>query len=109
MKYKKVTKQDVYEVLVSVALDLSSHCGDPINVRNIASLLKTSRYQAKKYIDELKKDGLVKLTCFAIPSDDELYPPYWGYVLTQKGASTDYYKEAENRHLALLKECFCLQ
>lgn len=104
MKYKKITCDDVYKVLVRVHLNIMGFgC---INVINIASLLKTSRYQAKKYIDELKRDGMVELECINLSDDEELYPPYWGYMLTEKGRDTGYYRKSEEKEIALIKGIF---
>ena len=106
MKYKKISKDDVYKVLVNVRIDISGfNC---INLVNIASFLDTSRYQVKKYIKELKNDGMVKLIYFSYIDyyGEENIPPYWGYRLTEKGEDTDYFREAEKRELKLIEECF---
>jgi hypothetical protein len=97
MKYKKITKDDVYRILVNVALDISSPVSI-INISNIASLLKTSRYQVKKYIDLMVKDGVAELKFEMIYDDEELYPPYWGYRLTPKGKDTDFYKNKDGEN-----------
>jgi len=62
----------------------------------------------KKPIDRMKKDGLVELVCLNVSPEDEIFPPYWGYQLTQKAQSIDSYKEIEQRSTELLKECFGL-
>lgn len=106
MKYEKITRQDVYEVLVSTSLDIMNPIGGIINLVDIAGFLKTSRYQVKKYIDEMKTEGMVELHSVSIPCEDEVYPPYWGYTLTERGKNTDYYKEQDKKHENILKECF---
>ncbi|QOY37644.1 hypothetical protein AWH56_008705 [Anaerobacillus isosaccharinicus] len=105
MKYKKITQDDVYRKIVAISVNVmnSFHA---INISNLASLLGTSRYQVKKYIDELKNKGFVELKCFNLSTDEELYPPYWGYHLTEKGRDTDYYREQERQEEELIKECF---
>ena len=105
MKYKKIYKADVYELLVNITLNVMN-CTNCINVINIASLLETSRYQAKKYIDELRKEELVKLVCINCSDEEELYPPYWGYVLTDKGRDTDYYRQEQAKEIDLINKIF---
>ncbi|MDR7856029.1 hypothetical protein [Tissierella sp.] len=105
MKYRKITQEDVYKLLVGISVSVMNTF-DCINIVNIASLLKTSRYQVKKYIDELKNQGMVELVCVDISSEDEPYPPYLGYVLTKKGRDTHFYREAEQKETELIKEIF---
>ena len=88
-KYEKITKEDVLNILVKCAVDELKSGHGLMNVINIASLLKTSKYQVRKYTKELRNEGLIKLICEFFYSDEELYPPYWGYVLTEKGMKTD--------------------
>ena len=107
--YARISKDDVYEKMVSCSLDFMNPIGGAINLKNLAELLKTSRYRVKKYIDELKIEGLVELKCVAIPYDEyesDAYPPYWGYVLTEKGRKTKYYKEQEKIEYELIKKHF---
>lgn len=105
MKYKKVNQSDVYDVLANVALNIMSPI-DVINISNIASLLKTSKYQAKKYVDILVKDNMAELKCESIYDEDDVLPPYWGYRLTEKGKDTEQFKAKEKRHLEIIEECF---
>lgn len=109
MKYKKISKGDVYKRMVGISLNFMNPTGGAINIKNLAHLLNTSRYQVKKHIDELKKDELVELKCIAIPYDEhesDPYPPYWGYVLTEKARQTEYYKEQEEKENQLIQEYF---
>lgn len=106
MRYKKITQDDVYKTLVSTSVDPMNPIGGIISLVNIASLLKTSRYQVKKYIDELKQIGFVELKSVDISTEDEAYPPYHGYTLTEKGKNTDYYKKQDDLQEQLLRECF---
>lgn len=105
MKYTKISKDSIYNLLVGIDLDIMNpiRC---INIVNMAELLKTSRYQVKKYIDILKSEDLVTLKMVDVSSDEELYPPYWGYCLTDKGKDTDYYKRKRIEEDKLIKECF---
>jgi len=105
MKYKKIKQDDVYNILVNVAQDIMSPI-DVINISNIASLLKTSKYQVKKYIDIMVKDNMVELKCEIIHDEYEVIPPYWGYRLTEKGKDTKQYKAKQKRHLEIIEECF---
>jgi Mn-dependent DtxR family transcriptional regulator len=105
MNYIKVTKDDVYKIIVNnqVAIMCPIKC---VNLVNIANILKTSRYQVKKCIEELKADGLIELTFENVSNSEELYPPYWGYTLTAKGIDTEYYREAEKKERELFEKCF---
>lgn len=106
MKYTKVTRDDVYGILVSTALSLFNPIGGAINITNIAHLLETSKYQVKKYMDELKEQGMVELKCFNNWDEEENHPPYWGYVLTDKGRETKYFKDREEKDIRHMQECF---
>jgi hypothetical protein len=106
MRYKKISEKEVFETLIQTNLDFMNPLDGAINLCNIAYLLKTSRYQVKKYIDSLKGKGITELKCINIYSDEEIYPPYWGYVLTEKGKQTTEYKKFQEKHLEIIKECF---
>lgn len=98
MEYKKVSRDDVYSRLIGLSFDWMNPMGGAINLVNLASLLQTSRYQVKKHIDELKRLRYVELKSFLIQDEDEIYPPYWGYVLTEEGRETDVYKKRLEEH-----------
>lgn len=104
--YEKITKEQVFKVLVGITLDFIAP-DHVINLVNIADFLKTSRYQVKKYMDELREEGLVELkTTMAYNSEDEPSIPYTGYQLTAKAKETDQFKKLQNEHLALVESCF---
>lgn len=100
-KYKKITKTDVFDMVMSITLDFMSPL-KTINLVNIASLLKTSRYQVKKYMNELKKEGLVELKYDTIHLEDELPILYWGYGLTTKGKETELFINKKKEYTKLL-------
>lgn len=104
MRYKKISKEDVYRTLVSTSLEIHNPMMGAINLVNIANLLDTSRYQVKKHIDALKEEGMVELKYFLLYSEYDNLPPYWGYLLTEKGKSTKYYKEEEQRLIKSFEE-----
>lgn len=99
MRYKKISKEDVFNLLVGTSLDFMNQMEGCISIKELSRLLKTSRYQVKKYMDELKRDNLVELRYYLLPITTnydyelEYRPPYWGYVLTNKGRETSIYKE----------------
>ncbi|MGE5473152.1 MAG: hypothetical protein ACM3UU_02905 [Ignavibacteriales bacterium] len=109
MEYKKVTRDEVLRVFINASLDIMSPIGG-ISLVEVANYLKTSRYQVKKIVNELKKEELLELKCVNLSPDPEwddgVYPPYWGYCLTEKGKELDIYKVAEEKHNKILKECF---
>lgn len=104
--YKRITKDDVYALLVGTSLDFMNPIGGAISLVHLAKFLNTSRYQVKKYIDQLLEVGFVELKMFIIPDEEELYPPYWGYRLTEKGKETTYYKTRYDEHEKIFNECF---
>ncbi|WP_341877615.1 hypothetical protein [Defluviitalea saccharophila] len=105
-KYKKISKEDVLKLLASIAADPLNPTGGIINIVNIAEVLKTSRYQVKKCINELKHAGVVELDHIDVSEEDEIYPPYWGYALTEKGKQHPVYKETKEKTMKIFKECF---
>ena len=73
-KYKQISPMDVGKVLVNISLDCMAPV-DNITLVNIASLLKTSRYQVKKYMKLLVEYGVAEYSVQSIYSEDELLPP----------------------------------
>lgn len=61
-----------------------------------------------KHIKSLKGKGLIKYKSILIGSDEDFYPPYNGYGLTDKGRVkfASELKEISDRQTALIKECF---
>lgn len=91
MKYEKITKERVLDVFISIEFSWDGiGC---INIKNTASLLKTSVYQVKKYVKELKKENFVELIMIDInnyhDNESDLYPPYWGYRITEGFKKTE--------------------
>lgn len=95
MNYQKITQEDLYKLLARLATDCMNPIGGTINLKNLAQLMKTSRYQVKKYMNELQEKEFVELVCLNLSDEEELYPPYWGYVLTAKGKDTDTFRKIE--------------
>lgn len=104
--YTLVSENDVYRKLVHLKLNLFNPVGGAINIKNLSSLLHTSTYQVRKHMRSLRDQGMVELKCMPIPYDEELYPPYWGYMLTEKGCQTDYYAKANTDHERIISEIF---
>jgi hypothetical protein len=91
--YEVIEMNQVFDIICKCSIDFMS----PINIVNvisIANLLKTSRYQVKKQISKLKSFGFIELECVFIPDEYEIFPPYWGYGVTEAGTTTDTYKKA---------------
>lgn len=104
--YTIVSEDDVYRKLVHLKMNLFNPIGGAINIKNLANLLYTSEYQVRKHIHSLRDKGMVELKCFQIPDEEEMYPPYWGYTLTEKGCKTEYYAKANEEHNRIIVECF---
>lgn len=105
LKYKKISKDDVYSLLVKIDLDIMNPIGC-INIVNMAEFLKTSKYKVKKYVNALRNEKMIVLKMVDISSDEKLYPPYWGYGLTDEVRSTEYYKQKSIEEDEIIKECF---
>lgn len=105
-EYSRITENDVVNVIIKTA-----HNWDGVGIispSNIAHLLNTSRYQVDKYIKSLKNEGLLKYTSVNIGCEEELFPPYNGYKLSEKGTSVyaKELKESEEKEIRLIEECF---
>lgn len=105
-KYKETTKDDVFGVLVSASCDVFNPVNGIINIVNVASILGTSKYQTRKHIKSLVAEGLVLLDMCTVPDEEECYPPYWGYTLTEKGKETEKYKQRMEQSIKLINEVF---
>jgi hypothetical protein len=87
-KYKKITKKDVLDLITNNRLDIDFN-EIMFSASIVATLLKTSLYQARKYLRELEKEnkicyGKVQISCNRDYSgyctcDNHL--PKWGYRL----------------------------
>jgi Mn-dependent DtxR family transcriptional regulator len=104
--YSAVTEMDVVNIILRTAEDWQG-CGI-IAPSNIASLLETSRYQVDKHIKSLKQKGLVQYKSIMLSSEDDYYPPYNGYCLTETGRKTfeKELKEISDRQCELIQQCF---
>lgn len=104
-KYEKITKEQVLDVLYSVAMDFIAP-DSVINLVNIADHLKTSRYQVKKYMDELKEEGMVELKSTTAYKDEDSSLPYIGYTLTEKARTSEEYLKRQQENMDLIESCF---
>lgn len=102
MKYVPTSPFRVFQILVSCEMD----CTAPIqciNLVNIASILKTSKYYVKKAMKVLVQKGYAQLEHEVIREDDFVLP-YCGYGLTEKARNTPYYHRQDEAEMKLLKE-----
>lgn len=104
--YLVVSEMDVINIILRTAEDWQGV--GIISPSNVASLLKTSRYQVDKHIKSLKKQGLIKYSSTMIGSEEDYYPPYNGYGLTKEGKVkfAKELKEIADRNIELIKKCF---
>jgi Mn-dependent DtxR family transcriptional regulator len=104
--YSVVSEMDVINIILRTAEDWQGV--GIISPSNIASLLKTSRYQVDKHIKSLKKKELIEYKSIMIGSEEDFYPPYNGYGLTKEGKVkfAKELKEIADRDIELIKECF---
>ena len=92
-KYRKITKEDVLDVLIDCNLSFINYT-DTVSIPNISYLLKTSKYQVRKYINELKKDGLVENGFIHAMEYDTCHLPTKGFLMTKKAEELEKYKIA---------------
>lgn len=59
MTYEKITEFDVYSKMRGIEIDPMS-CGYGMSVPQLASLLKTSKYQVRKHIKTLFDKGVIE-------------------------------------------------
>lgn len=101
-KYQKITKQDVLNLLMDINISVMN----PTNIMSIpciSNCLETSKYQVRKYIKELKNDGLVDKDCYCIdPEYSSLC--YFGFKITDKAKKLDIYKEKEQQERNLINK-----
>ena len=104
MKYQKITKHILFKFMCEIDADIMNP-GFPISIPNISELLHTSKYQVRKYMLELREEGLVKSECIYYdgnPSYEtgELYDDprlIRGWNLTDEGRKTITYIEAQQK------------
>lgn len=95
---KYVTEYEVLSAFIDAALDVSSF-ESVVSVVYVAKALRISRYRVKKLIDSLRNEGLLELHCVNTSWDGEdINPPYWGYMITEKAKETDQYKALAERY-----------
>lgn len=58
-QYQKITEYDVYRLLLGIDLE-PMNAGHGISTHNVATILKTSYYQANKYLKALEVKNAVK-------------------------------------------------
>lgn len=108
MKYRKITKEQVLNILIQCHISIMNPT-DVISVPNIAYLLKTSEYQVRKHINELKQEGLVQVGYFPKSClDDEMTLPLKGFCITSKARESEQYKIAEKQEKEIIKKSFTL-
>ena len=102
--YRKITEEDVFTVIIHIALDPFQHTEGVISAPNIADFLGTSVYQVRKHISELVKKNLVERAAGYICSNEEICPPVNGYSITEKAAETKLYAKLYEEHEKGMRE-----
>lgn len=105
-KNNKISKDILLTKMISLAADPMNSIGGCINIINLSFSLKTSKYQVKKCMKELRDEGLVELKMINNWDEDENYPPYWGWALTNKGRELEEYKIKSEDNIKLMRMCF---
>lgn len=78
-KYKKITEEQVLQAYFDLTYDNNNALGvefDYVNINLIAFYLKTSKYQVRKIVKQLKDKGFLELTkvcTYAEEYDNGLY------------------------------------
>lgn len=102
-EYLKVVEDDVFKCICRCYLALWSP--GIVSCPNIASLLKTSKYQVKKHINTLKEKELVKSDSCMIQDEYESWPPYNGFTLTDKGKKSEVFLKLKQEDDEAYREC----
>jgi hypothetical protein len=102
----EVTEEEVYASFVQSAMTIMDPTGGARNIDYLSHMHKISKYKARKLVHVLRDKGWVELKCFPNLCEDEFYPPYWAYVLTEKGRDTDHYRQESAKHHQILQACF---
>ena len=107
-KYEKITTNDIIKLIINTTIVGIDNGPGIISPSNIASLLKTSRYQVDKHIKTLKLWGFLDYKSVNYGPEDDYSPPYKGYTLSPKGRGewSIYIKQRKEEELELIKECF---
>ncbi len=87
-KYKKITKEDVLDLITNNRLDIDFN-EIMFSASIVATLLKTSLYQARKYLRELERENKIYYDKVQIGCDRDYrgyctcdnHLPIWGYRL----------------------------
>lgn len=112
-KYRIIDKLVVLKIMCDIETDIMN-LGYPTSIPNIAELLGTSKYQVRKYMKELEKEGLVKSECIYYDGrpdyeTGELFDDpriIRGWSLTEEAAKTDIYKDSSENVRKIIKEVF---
>lgn len=103
MKYKKVTEDEVLQVLINNSVNLFN-AGYAIPSTMIADSLHTSLYQVRKHLKSLKEKDLV---CVMYnPPTENGYLPCVGFGITEKCEELDAYKKAYQEELDIEEAIF---
>lgn len=104
--YVKIDEIDVIKLIIHTTNCMAG--GEVISPSNIASLLRTSRYQVDKHIKVLKNKGFISYQSVLCTTDEDYCPPYNGYKLSESG-KIEYGKEIKEHsdwECQIIKECF---
>jgi hypothetical protein len=99
-KYKKITKEDVLDLIVNNRLDIDFY-EIMFSASLVAKMLETSIYQARKYLRELERENKIYYDKVQIGCDWDYeggyctcdnHLPIWGYrlVATKKERNDDF-------------------
>ena len=107
-KYEKISEEDIIKLIINTTIISIDSGPDIISPSNIASLLKTSRYQVNKHIKTLVSSKIIYYNSIVIGYEDDYSFPYNGYGLTEKGREkySEYIKKRREEELKLIEECF---
>lgn len=105
MAYRKIKKDDVLKLMIGISVNVMNPT-NVISVPTIANFLKTSKYQVRKYINELRNEGLVEVGVLPCFDYEECQLPIKGFCITSNAEKLDEFKKQSKEELDLIKKHF---
>ncbi len=105
MNYAKIKKDDVLNIMIGISVCVMNPT-NVISIPTIAHFLNTSKYQVRKYINELRNEGLVEIGIYPRINDEEILLPIKGFCITKKAESLDEYKKRLREENEIINKTF---
>ncbi len=101
---KALTKESLLRLMCDVSVGIMNYT-DLISIPAIADYFNTTKYQVRKLMKELQREGLVESGIESCYSDYcEQYFIIRGFRVTKTGMETDVYKQADKRENEIIEK-----